>query len=270
MSRTVKLRNAKELHGFTIRATDGEIGTVDQLYFDDETWAIRYLIVDTGGWLGGRLVLISPISVIGQPDWDSKFLNVSLTKEQVENSPDVNTQQPVSRQHEIDYLGYYGYPFYWGGSDLWGPASYPGGLAVAPPLMDAVTTRTSPSPAEMHLRSSQEVTGYYIEAIDGEIGHLHGLVIDDENWAIRYIEVATRNWWPGKKVLVSPAWIERVSWSESKVHVVLSRGTIQSGPEYVESEEISRDYEDRLYAHYGQPPYWLHDVHQRSPSLTGV
>jgi hypothetical protein len=245
------LRNAKDLHGFAIRATDGEIGTVDQFYFDDETWAIRYLTVDTGGWLGGRMVLISPISVVGQPDWRAQRLDVSLTKKQVENSPDVNTHEPVSRQHEIAYLGYYGYPFYWGGYNA--------------------AAETGKGPDDSHLRSLQEVTGYFMESSDGEIGHLDGLVFDDESWAVRYIEVATRNWWPGKNVLVAPAWIERVSWTDSKVYVELSRETIKNGPEYIESVPITREYENRLYSHYGQPPYWLHEAkHRASLSLTGV
>ena len=123
------LTNAANLKGFAIRATDGELGTVDQFYFDDETWAIRYLTVDTGGWLGGRQVLISPFSVV-HTDWQAKRLDVALTKKQVENSPDIDTHQPVSRQHEAAYLGYYGYPYYWGGPYLWGPAFYPAGLAV--------------------------------------------------------------------------------------------------------------------------------------------
>jgi PRC-barrel domain len=259
------LRNAKDLHGIAIHATDGEIGTVDQLYFDDETWAIRYLTVETGGWLGGRVVLISPISVIGQPNWESKRLSVSLTKKQVENSPDVNTRQPMSREHEIAYLGYYGYPFYWGGSSLWGAELYPGGLAIpATPLVAIPTTEIQPAPADSHLRSAEEVTGYYIQASDGEIGHLDGFIVDDETWAIRYIEVATRNWWPGKKVLVSPAWIHRVSWEESKVYVELSRENIQNGPEYSESQLITREYETSLYAHYGRPPYWLQEAKRRS------
>src|SRR5579863_10337071 len=136
------LKNAKDLHGFTIRATDGEIGTVDQFYFDDETWAIRYLTVDTGGWLAGRMVLISPISILGQPDWPAKRLDVSLTRKQVENSPGVDTHQPVSRQHEIEYLGYYGYPFYWGGANLWGPEPYPASVAMgAAPLRELETAR---------------------------------------------------------------------------------------------------------------------------------
>jgi hypothetical protein len=262
------LRNAKDLYGCTIRATDGELGTVDRFYFDDETWAVRYLTVDTGGWLGGRLVLISPISVIGQTDWQSEGLHVSLTKKQVENSPDVNTHQPVSRQHEIAYLGYYGYPFYWGGSSLWGPELCPVRLAAeAPPATESVPAQPRKKKDDSHLRSAQEVTGYYIEASDGEIGHLDGFVVDDETWALRYIEVATRNWWPGKKVLVAPAWIKRVSWEDSKVCVGLSREDITNGPEYIESSPISRDYENRLYAHYGRPPYWLNEA-KHQPALS--
>src|SRR5579863_8030871 len=123
------LTNNRDLKGLVIRATDGEIGTVDQLYFDDEIWAIRYLTVETGGWLDGRPVLISPFSIVNV-DWPAKRLDVALTKRQVENSPDINTHQPVSRQHEAAYLGYYGYGNYWGGPNAWGPAFYPGNLAI--------------------------------------------------------------------------------------------------------------------------------------------
>src|SRR5208283_6123283 len=107
---------------------------------------------------------------------------------------------------------------------------------------------------DSHLRSSEAVKGYYIEAADGEIGHLDGFVIDDRAWAIRYIEVATRNWWPGKKVLVAPAWIEQVSWADSKVYTSLTREAIKGAPEYVESMPVTREYEDRLYSHFGRPP----------------
>ena len=255
------LRNAKDLHGFTIQAADGEIGTVDQFYFEDETWAIRYLTVNTGGWLAGRQVLISPISVIGVPDWQAKRLDLALTKKQVENSPDINTHQPVSRQHEIAYFGYYGYPFYWGGSDLWGAAPNPAGLAIPiPPSTEAMADSIAKESMDSHLRSSQEVTNYYLEAIDGEIGSVDGFVVDDEAWAIRYIEVATRNWWPGKKVLVSPVWAERVSWEDSKVYVGLTRETIKDAPEYVESMPITREYEKQLHSYYGRPPYWPRDA----------
>jgi hypothetical protein len=266
------LRIAKELHGLTIRATDGEIGTVDDFYFEDETWAIRYLTVDTGGWLGGRQVLISPISVTGVPDWQARRLDVALTKKQVESSPDINTHQPVSRQHEIAYFGYYGYPFYWGGSDLWGAAPNPAGLAIPiPASTEAIADRMAKESMDSHLRSSQEVKSYTLEAVDGEIGSVDGFVIDDEAWAIRYIEVATRNWWPGKKILVSPAWAERVSWEEAKLYVGLTRETIKDAPEYIESEMITREYEKQLHSYYGWPPYWERRAeHDPTFSLSGV
>ena len=265
------LTNATHLKGLVVRATDGEIGSVEQFYFDDETWAIRYLIVETGGWLGGRRVLISPFSVV-YTDLLDKRLDVALTKKQVEHSPDIDTHRPVSRQHEAAYLGYYGYPCYWGGPNLWGPAFYPAGWpGPTNASAQAMADRVRRESADSHLRSSDAVIGYNIEAADGEIGHLDGFVVDDESWAIRYIEVATRNWWPGKKVLVSPAWIERVSWTESKVCVGLSREAIRNGPEYAESTPITREYEHRLYVHYGRPPYWLHQAeHESSFSLSGV
>src|ERR1700683_4886499 len=123
------LTNSTNLKGFTIRARDGELGSVDQFYFDDETWAIRYLTIETGGWLGGRRVLISPISVV-QTDWEARRLDVALTREQVQKSPDIDTHLPVCRQHEAEYLGHYGYPNYWGGPNLWGRAFHPAGLAI--------------------------------------------------------------------------------------------------------------------------------------------
>ena len=254
------LTNATHLKGLTIRATDGELGTVDQFYFDDETWAIRYLTVETGGWLGGKLVLISPFSVINA-DWEARRLDVALTKKQVADSPDIDTHQPVSRQHEAAYLGYYGYPYYWGGPYMWGPAFCPAGLTSPGGFYaEAMADRIQSESPDSHLRTSDAVTGYNIEATDGEIGHVDGFVVDDEAWAIRYIEVATRNWWPGKKVLVSPSWIERVSWTDSKVYTGLSREAIKNGPEYSESTPITREYENRLYCHYGRPPYWVHDA----------
>jgi hypothetical protein len=261
----------KRLNDFTIRATDGELGTVEDLYFDDETWAIRYLIVDTGKWLSGRRVLISPMSVV-HTDWDAEQLDVALTKKQVENSPEINTHRPVSRQHEAAYLGYYGYPYYWGGPYLWGSAFYPAGLAGSTyGSAEAVAERARGESPDSHLRSTEAITGYRIEASDGEIGHVDGFVVDDEAWAIRYIEVATRNWLPGKKVLVSPAWIKRVSWADSTVHTALSREAIKEGPEYIESRPITREYENRLHLHYGQPPYWLHQAeHKSALSLSGV
>jgi hypothetical protein len=115
------------------------------------------------------------------------------------------------------------------------------------------------------------VTGYNLEAHDGEIGHLENFLVDDESWAIRYLEVATRNWWPGKRVLLSPDWIERISWRDSKIFIGVSRDAILGCPEYLESTPVDRDYENRLYLHYGRPPYWTNDCDRRSAlDLIGV
>jgi sporulation protein YlmC with PRC-barrel domain len=251
------LRNVNDLRGFAVHATDGIIGEVDDFYFDDEDWAIRYLIVDTGGWLSGRKVLISPYA-IGVPDWDGRKLPVSLTKAQVEGSPDIDTQKPVSRQHEAHYSSYYGYPYYWGSEGLWGLGSYPGILPA-----DAAAAQDSPvrpiptePAADAHLRSCKEIVGYHIEAQDGDIGHVDDVLVDDQSWALRYLIVNTSNWWGGHLVLVSPQWVDAVSWPDSKVSVGLTRQAVQEAPPYNPDERLTRDHEDAIYRHYGRPDYW--------------
>jgi hypothetical protein len=256
--------NTSHLKGLVVRALDGELGTVEQFYFEDDSWTIRYFVVNTGSWLVGRQVLISPFAVT-QTDWQARRLDVALTKEQVEQSPDIDAHRPVSRQHEAEHLGYYSYPYYWDGPYLWGSAFSP----VSSPLMgastrEAIADKVRKASTDSHLRSADAVTGYAIEAADGEIGHLDGFIVDDETWAIRYIEAATRNWWPGKKVLVSPAWISRMSWTNSRIYVGLSREVIRSGPEYLESVPVTRDYENQLYFHYGLPPYWLNEAESQA------
>jgi hypothetical protein len=250
------LNTITHLKGFAIRAIDGELGSVEHLYFDDDTWTVRYLTVDTGGWLGGRRVLISPFS-ISNIDWRDRIIDVSLTRQQVQYSPDIDTHKPISRQHETAYLGYFGYPSYWGGPYQWGPFFYPKGFSV--PNIDSapeIAKRATAASRDSHLRSTGAVHGYHIQASDGAIGHISGFVLDDATWAIRYLEADTTNWLPGKTVLISPAWIQLVSWAESKVYVTLSKEAIQGAPEYADSYPITREYENRLYSHYGIPPYW--------------
>jgi hypothetical protein len=253
------LKNTAHFKGLVVRATDGELGTVDELYFDDESWAVRYLTVETGGWLGGRSVLISPMSVT-EADWPAKQLDVALTKKQVENSPDISTHAPIARRHERAYLSYYGYPYYWEGPHPWGSASYPSALVSSANLAGEAKERMQAAEQDTHLRSTAAITGYHIDASDGEIGHVDGFIVDDEAWAIRYMEVATQNWWPGKTVLISPEWIEKMSWRDEKVYVGLLRDAIQSGPRYDGLRPITREYEDRLHTHYGRPPYWMHET----------
>jgi hypothetical protein len=247
------LKTASHMKDLTIHASDGEVGNIEEFYFDDERWAIRYMIVNTGHWLSQRQVLISPI-FLRQADWENRQLHVALTKKQIENSPAIDTHKPVSRQHESAYMQYYGASNYWGGPYVWGPGSFPEDLAV--PFVPApITPHATLAPeesADSHLRSTAAVAGYHIEASDGEIGHLEDFLIDQDTWKIGYLKVKTHNWLPGKIVLLSPEWVDEVSWPDATVSVGLSRETIKSAPEYIESEPITREYEDRLYHHYGQ------------------
>jgi uncharacterized protein YrrD len=248
------LRKAKDLEEYKLSARDGDIGSVEEFYFDDQSWTVRYLVADTGGWLSGRAVLISPYALDPARTVD-KVIPVDLTKKQIENSPSLNTDKPVSRQYEMDYYPYYGWPGYWGGPFLWGSVGYPirgqGGWSE--------TTRHNEDD-DPHLRSTQAVTGRTIQAQDGEIGAVEDFVIDDETWAIRYLIVDTGNWWPGKKVLISTRWIERISWEESKVFINLTREAIRQGPEYTAQALITRDYETRLHRHYNREEYWADEL----------
>lgn len=255
------LQSASDLQGFAIMATDGSIGEVEQFYFDDEQWTIRYLVVNTGSWLAGKQVLISPFSITGV-DRDHSRIHVSLTMDQVRNSPDIDTHKPVSRQHESLYMSYYGYPFYWGGPGLWGSAAYPAAVAMPPVMADQIAAESAQRESQeepsqdVHLRSTSEVRGSDIQATDGDLGHVEDFIIEDDTWAIRYLVVDTRNWLPGRKVLIAPPWIERVSWTESKVFVRLTQDEIRNSPEYKKENLLSRDYERLLHEHFNRPVYW--------------
>ncbi len=245
---------ARILTSYTLNGLDGPIGSVKEFYFDDQHWTIRYLVADTGTWLAERQVLISPYA-LGVVDRAARQIAVRLTRQQIEDSPSVGTDIPVSRQFQDAYFGFFGWPMYWTGPYMWG--SYP---YIARDLDPAARAGTSEHEWDPHLRSTRDVEGHHLQATDGEIGHVEDFIIDEETWAIRYLVVATRNWWPGKKVLVSPHWIERVSWDESKVFVTLSRETIQAAPEYSDEVVLDRDYETRLHRPYDRQGYWVDEL----------
>jgi uncharacterized protein YrrD len=246
------LHNVKDLSGFRVGARDGELGKVKDVYFDDERWAIRHLVVATGGWLSERRVLISPRSVRGI-DWNDEVVEVDLTQQQVRDSPGIDTDKPVSRQHEIDYYNYYGYPYYWEGNGLWGPTMlpYPWVGASAEPLI-ASQQPIDPEVAreiegrideerdtqDVHLRSCDEVIGYDILATDGSFGEVDNFLFDDESWAIRFLVVDTRKWLPGKHVRIAPEHIDHVSWEDHEVDVKMTRAEIENSPEYDPSSPL--------------------------------
>ena len=238
------LRSINSIEGFDIQAKNGSIGEMEEFLFDDTSWEIRYLVVNTGDWLIDRLVLISPVA-LGSPDWETEKFPVFLRKEQIENSPNMEKEKPVSRQMQAELHEYYGWPGY-----VYAP--FPA------PKYPKIKTEKAESNQEgdPHLRSTAEVEGYHIQAIDDEIGHVEDFIIDDKEWLIRYIVVDTRNWLPGKKVLVTPRWIQNIDWIEEKVFVDLKKEEVKNSPEYDPTTPINREYEIRLYDYYGRPKYW--------------
>ena len=244
------LNTAKTLKGYTLDSLDGNIGKVKEFYFDDLHWTIRYLVADTGNWLTDRQVLISPYALIAV-NKAAENIATHLTKKQIEDSPSLDSDKPVSRQFEEFYYGYYGWPQYWDGPFMWGAYPY-----IPRSFEEQRISIEDEEAWDPHLCSTNDVSGHDIQAIDGEIGHVEDFVIDDETWTIRYLIVDTRNWWPGKKVLVSPRWIESISWDELKVFVNLTREAVKQAPEYTEESLLTRDYEAALHRHYDRPGYW--------------
>jgi hypothetical protein len=244
------LRSVKSLTDYKIKAEDDTIGEVDSFLFHESSWIIRYLVVETGSWLSERKILISPES-IEQPVTELKTLPLDLTKEQVRNSPDIDADKPISRQAEIELYKYYDWTPYWNAGSFTAPEKEP------------LSKRKKPAAAavkekvDSQLRSTKEVIDYYyIHAIDGDIGHVEDFVLEDENWIIRYMVVNTRNWLPGESVLISPQWIEKISWSDLKVWIDLLRDQIENSPRYDPSAPINQECETRLYDYYGRPKYW--------------
>ena len=218
------LQNIKELYGNKLAASDGDIGHVKDFYFDDKTWAVRYLVANTGTWLSERQVLLSP-HAFGRWDRDEKSLLVNLTRKQIENSPSIESHRPVSRQYEEEYYSYYGWPAYWDGGGMWGIGEYP--VVPPPPTKQEIVAHQHHHRDDKHLRSTHAITGYDIQATDGAIGHVRSFMVDDKSWVIRELVVEAGHWYSGKEILISPSKIERIGYDESKVFVNLTKGDIQ-------------------------------------------
>jgi uncharacterized protein YrrD len=270
----------KDLEGFTIGAIDGMIGHVKDFYFDDQSWVIRYLVVETGSWLSNRRVLVSPFA-INQPNWSEKIFPAAITREQVRNSPSIDTDKPVSRQHEIEYLNYYKYPHYWGGGDFWGDGmmwlgmgsgqtpglsrSNEAELTKADGDGDSAGRRRDP-----HLRSRNEMTGYDVFATDGHIGHVQGFLLDEKGWAIRFIVVNTSNWWMGHHVVVAPQWITDLGWEKRRVSVNLTRSAVKDSPPYSPRVRMERDEAARIFDYHHRPGFWAHEIQMQNPEFREV
>ena len=244
------LVTAKALKGYKLHCTDGEIGTVTEFIFDDRDWTIRYLVIETGTWLIDRQVLISLQSLAGV-DENAKFFSVNLTKHQIEDSPTLFKDVPVSREYEDQYHQYYRLPAYWNTTSTWLPV--PDMMGDSAAVKEALEGDKNLEP---DLHSTGNVSGRRVHATDGEIGHIVDFIIDDEAWAVRYLVVNIHNWLPGKKVLISPTWIDHIFWDESPLAVNVLREKIKHSPEYSDTCELNRDYEKELHAHYEREGYW--------------
>jgi hypothetical protein len=236
-----------------LRATDGRIGRCEDFLFDDRHWVIRYMVAKTRKWLPGRKVLISP-RAIGEWDWQADEIPVDLSRQAIKESPPLESDMPVSRQYEMELAQHHNWPPYWQGPYVWGAAMtpFPESAPLAKPMAPIEV------PGEAHLRSVKEVSGYDIQALDDKVGHVEDFLLDRNNWAIRYLVVDTRNWLPGRKVLVSPDWAGSVDWKRSRVHLRMDRKAIETSPEYDRERPLRREDEAALFNHYDRKPHW-HD-----------
>lgn len=240
---TVTMQKMKDLRGFKIGATDGEIGKIDDFYFDDQNWKIRYLIANTGNWLMDRKVLISP-SAFQSIDTERRLFNTSLTQEKVKDAPPIDMDRPVSRHKEMELSLYYAWPIYWGNAALIQPKG------VAASRMEPAFGEDEN--ADSHLRSANAVSGYTLHAVDGEIGHVDDFFINDTDWSVAYIVVDTHKWLPGRKVIISPQWVNRIRWDKSTIDVDLTRKAVKASPEPDLTQTPHHEYEERLFRHYGK------------------
>ena len=251
------LTNASAINGYAIAASDGRLGTVNDFLFDDASWMVRWLVVDTGNWLPGRKVLLPPL-VLGHPDPEERAFPVRLTMQQVKDSPQIDTDRPVSRQMETNVYDYYGWTPYWGSGLFMGGymGGYGRGAIAAQPSPEA--QRREERLAEIqrgnddpHLRSIDAVTGYHIHASDGEIGHVEDFLLEQADWSIHYLVVDTKNWWPGKKVLISPRSARDINWRDRLVNIDVDRQKVKDSPAYDESTMVDRVYEKHFHSYYG-------------------
>ena len=225
------LRSIKQLFGDKLGGYDSEIGHVKDFYFDDKHWVVRYVVVDTGSWISGRLVLISPHAFDRFPQ-GGKVLPVNLTRRQIEDSPAIEAHKPVSRQYEEEYYRYYGWPYYWLGNEVWGMSGFPILSKKSEPFRGEPRTDGVAKPEEVNarLRSARDVIGYQIQTGGEIVGHVTDFMMDDKSWVIHHLVVNTGNRFSGNKVLLSPDQVDRISWDESKVFVNVSKEAVLQTP----------------------------------------
>ena len=257
------LRSAERLKGSKLAFIDGSEGgkTID-FFFDDSTWKIRHVIANIGSWYQNKKVLISP-QLVGEPAWEAKSIPVRIHKDDLNKFPLANEAKPISRQYDSNYFDYSGKPYYW---DLYGAevaGYYPDDLLCPPQELEESKGAGRASKFDPHLRSAKEVTGYLIQSPNGKFGNVEDFLFEWESWSIRYLVINTINFWPSKKVLISPDWVKCIHWPDRIVQVNLPEKTIKAAPRYDGENPPSRNYESRLYNYYGKDYYWDEPEHSK-------
>jgi hypothetical protein len=231
---------ASRLGDFELQATDGPIGAIRDCLIDDRAWKLRWFVVDTGTWLPGRRVLITPDRIEatggetgGETGDVPPEIGVAISRAEVKASPPSDEKAGVSREYEEALVGHYGWQSYWTG------------LGHAPP-----------PEGQPELCSADDLLGYHIVAEDGRIGHVDEILIDPDQWVVRYLVVDTRDWWPGKLVLLVPQAIAAIEAESRTVRVKLTREQIRNGPAFDPDQTIDRKIEEQFLGYYGYPVYW--------------
>ncbi len=235
-----------QLIGMSIGTVGGPLGRIEDVYFDDQSWAVRYLVVETASWLRHRKVLISPISVL-QIDWARNCVETSLSFEQVRGSPGIDTDKPIYRQHEVEFFGYYGFPVYWGGAWLWGGTPYPGVGADATTHFNAPGATGIEAPADQHLRSLVQIDHYRVRAKDGPLGHVRALLVEEKSWALQHLAVDTSQWMAGRQVSIPTQWISGIDWADHVVDLRATQDDVRRSFEYDAALEYSRGLEKTFF-----------------------
>lgn len=249
------LHSVKDVQDFQVAARDGDVGSLEEFLFDDRDWRIRYLLVKSGGWATARKILVSPLA-IKEIDWEDESLTLDLTFQQIQQCPPWEADKPVSRQYEAEFARHYGYSFYWNQPYLWGESALPDLMST--PGLDTDPTQGEPQGGgadHAHLRSSREVTGYDLRTTDNTIGHVEDFLFDDKSWILPLLVAETREWWPGKHVLIATSRIEDIDKNERCIALRLTREEMEHEPDYDLMSANPDGAVQDLYRRFWRSPY---------------
>ncbi len=239
------LRTARTLKNYKLECIDGELGKAKEFHFDTQCWIVRYLIAETGSWLAGRKILISP-HAMDSIRREDQHIFIDLNKNQIKDAPLLYNNHPISREFEEENCRYYDWPIYWHSQsfgeqqprlrnrnyDQWNECKH-----------DNIV-------CDIRLRSTLEINDFHIQTLDNDIGHIEDFIIDDAAWVIRYLIVSIRSGWPEYRVLIPPQWINRISDTEGKVFVSFNRESFDQMQEYTEESLLNLNYETELCSNY--------------------